>query len=71
MLHARRRSGLWGSLRRAVGPFAKRRAPDSSTEGLRKRSEVCWVEKEHPGQARLLPAADPSNELLEGVPEET
>jgi hypothetical protein len=70
-LHARRRSGLWGSLRRAVGPFAKRRAPDSCTEGLRRRSEVCWAEKEHPGPAKSLPAADPSNQFLEGVPEET
>ena len=70
-LHARRRIGLWGSLRRGVGRFPKRRAPDFPTEGLRRRSEVCWAEKEHPGPAKSLPAANPSNELLEGVPEES
>ena len=70
-LGARRRIGLWESLRRAVGLFPKRRVPDFSTEGLRIRSEVCWVEKERPETAKSLPAADPSNELLEGVPKET
>ena len=54
-----------------VGRFPNKSEPGFSTEGLRKMSEMCSAEKRGPASAKSLPAADPSDELLEGVPEET
>jgi hypothetical protein len=67
---ARRRCGLSGNLGTAVAPFSKKLVPDFSNGRPRKRSAVHREAIGAPVPSRSLPAADPSDELLEGVPKE-
>jgi hypothetical protein len=70
-LDARCRCGLLGNLGTAVGPFSNKRLPEFSNGEPRKRSAVHRVAIGTPAPSRSLPVADPSKELLEGVPKES
>ncbi len=66
----RRRCGLSGNLGTGVGLFSMKRLPVFSNGEPRKRSAVHREATRAPEPSKSLPAADPSDELLEGVPEE-